>query len=545
MIGTKQRHFAPLIEVSLDELVPADHFYRHLEQTLDLSFVREFVQETYAGGGRPSIDPVVFFKLQLVMFFEGIRSERLLMRHAADRLSVRWYVGYDLHEPLPDHSSLTRIRERYGVEVFRRFFEAIVEQCQQAGLVWGQELYFDGTKVAANASLDSVKPRFVIEAHLMNVFEQDGEAPVQETEQTSSLEATPPEPGDQEETNLPIPLPVALSQEEREELCQHNAERHDWIEEVGAQDRRVSSRGYQRLADLRVSTTDPDATLMLTKHGADMGYHTHYVVDGGKARIILQVLVTPSEVMDNQPMLDLLWCVRFRWKLWPRHVTGDRKYGTEENLVAIEREQIRAYIPSPDLDHRTEFFSSDRFRYEAERDIYLCPAGKELRFDRPHSTERQLRYRARARDCNHCPLKAQCTTSKQGRSLCRSVDEEYLDRVRAYQPTEPYKKALRKRSVWVEPLFAEGKDWHGMRRFRLRRLWRVNCEALMRAAGQNLKRLLKQRGWGRRPYPGEAVFTLFLACFGWLTRPSLGYASPSSMMSSPSLLSKRKSIPSY
>jgi transposase len=112
MMGSKARHFAPLIHVSLEELVPPEHFYRHLERSLDLSFVREFVQQTYANGGRPSIDPIVFFKLQLVMFFEGIRSERLLMRHAADRLSVLWYLGYDLGEPLPDHSSLTRIRER-------------------------------------------------------------------------------------------------------------------------------------------------------------------------------------------------------------------------------------------------------------------------------------------------------------------------------------------------------------------------------------------------------------------------------------------------
>jgi len=128
MMGQKERRFAPLINVSLEELVPQDHFYRHLERTLDLSIVREFVQETYAGSGRPSIDPVVFFKLQLVMFFEGIRSERLLMRHAADRLSVMWYLGYDFGEPLPDHSSLTRIRERYGIDIFRRFFEQIVEQ---------------------------------------------------------------------------------------------------------------------------------------------------------------------------------------------------------------------------------------------------------------------------------------------------------------------------------------------------------------------------------------------------------------------------------
>src|SRR5947199_2681385 len=174
MMGMKERQFAPLIYVSLEELVPQDHFYRHLERTLDLSFVREFVQETYACKGRPSSDPVVFFKLQLVMFFEDIRSERLLMRHAADRLSVLWYLGYDLGEPLPDHSSLTRIRERYGVDIFRHFFEKIVEQCQQAGLVWGKELYFDGTKVAANAGKESLKPRFFIEAHLESLFGEAG-----------------------------------------------------------------------------------------------------------------------------------------------------------------------------------------------------------------------------------------------------------------------------------------------------------------------------------------------------------------------------------
>jgi len=114
MMGQKERCFVPLVNVSLEELVPQDHFYRHLDKTLDLSFVREFVQETYAGGGRPSIDPIVFFKLQLVLFFEGIRSERQLMRHAADRLSVRWYLGVR-HVT---HCSIPSETERTG----RRFF---------------------------------------------------------------------------------------------------------------------------------------------------------------------------------------------------------------------------------------------------------------------------------------------------------------------------------------------------------------------------------------------------------------------------------------
>src|SRR5438874_6986281 len=198
MMGKKERGFAPLINVSLEELVPHDHFYRHLERTLDLSFVREFVQETYAGIGRPSIDPIVFFKLQLVMFFEGIRSERQLMRHAADRLGVRWYIGFDLGEPLPDHSSLTRIRERYGVRVFRRFFEAIVEQCQQEGLVWGKELYIDSTQVNANADLDSLTPRTAREAreaiqhHLSALFAEA--TPEPESAEGTSRDASTPEP---------------------------------------------------------------------------------------------------------------------------------------------------------------------------------------------------------------------------------------------------------------------------------------------------------------------------------------------------------------
>src|SRR5712692_1943760 len=232
MMGRKERHFAPLVNMSLEELVPQDHFYRHLERTLDLSFVREFVEKTYAGGGRPSIYPIFFFKLLLVMFFEDIRSERLLMRHAADRLSVRWYLGYDLNAPLPDHSSLTRIRTRYGVDVFRRFFEQIVEQCQAAGLVWGKELYIDGTKVQANASKDSLKPRFLVEAHLTNVFSSQAEEAAEETKKNVTQEqAVSHEPGEQKETPLAVQLPTSLSLELCEELSQQNEARHDWIEQ--------------------------------------------------------------------------------------------------------------------------------------------------------------------------------------------------------------------------------------------------------------------------------------------------------------------------
>jgi Transposase DDE domain len=154
--------------------------------------------------------------------------------------------------------------------------------------------------------------------------------------------------------NEPIALSTALSQAEQEELASEHASRHDWIAEEGRQQREVHGL-YQRTADFKVSTTDPDATPMRLKGGGThLGYHTHYVVDGGKARIILQVLVTPSEVMDNQPMCDLILRTRFRWKLRPRQVTGDTKYGTIGNIKALEDAGIRAYVPLPNWEERYE-----------------------------------------------------------------------------------------------------------------------------------------------------------------------------------------------
>jgi transposase len=170
MMGTKVRSFAALPrELSLEDLVPEENFYRRLEARLDLSFVRELVAPLYAEGGRPSVDPAVFFKLQLVMFFEGLRSERELMKVAADRLSLRWYLGYDLFEPLADHSSLTRIRERFGTEIFRRFFERIVELLDAAVFAVGN--------VEVTRRVDSCAPRepeLSVGRALHSPFSQEG-----------------------------------------------------------------------------------------------------------------------------------------------------------------------------------------------------------------------------------------------------------------------------------------------------------------------------------------------------------------------------------
>ena len=222
------------------------------------------------------------------------------------------------------------------------------------------------------------------------------------------------------------------------------------------------------------------------------------------------MLVTPGEVSQNRPMLDLLWRTCSRWKLRPHHVTGDGKYGSIENIRAVEEAGIRAYIGLHEAGGRGGFFPKSVFAYDTEEDIYLCPAGETLRaLDDAEGNRkwgRIVTYRAKGSVCAACDLKPQCTTNKNGRSLRRGPGDEHIDLIRAYMETEPYLKAIRKRKVWIEPLFAEGKLWHGMRRFRTRTLEKTNAEALLIAAGQNVKRLLAFGGrWPKKPAQAAAL----------------------------------------
>ncbi len=265
MLGpAKTRDLDRPVLLSLEAAVPYNHFSRHLERTLDLAFVRDRVTECYATGGRPSIDPVVFFKLHLIMFFEGLRFERKLIEIASLHLAHRCGcplggIGYNLDEPLPDHSSLSKIRSRLGLPVFRRFFAAITDQCSQAGLVWGEELLFDATKVRAHAAVTSLVPRLrLLTATHLAALAEDTAA-----------------------------LPASVAEE-----------RWDLLEACRLDPERPPAEGYERTSDRMVSTTDPDAVAMkATGQKAALGYHDHYVIDGGKARIILHALVTPADVI--------------------------------------------------------------------------------------------------------------------------------------------------------------------------------------------------------------------------------------------------------
>lgn len=163
-------------------------------------------------------------------------------------------------------------------------------------------------------------------------------------------------------------------------------------------------------------------------------------------------------------------------------------HGTAENIIALEDAGIRAYVPLPNFTQRTGFHGADRFTYDAHLDIYRCPNDALLRPRKTSFTKGAVVYHADRASCNACPRKAACTESDHGPVAQRRLAARYLDRVRGNPATEPYKRAMRKRQVWVEPLFGEAKEWHHLRNFRLRGLEKVNIEGQLIAAGQTLKR---------------------------------------------------------
>ena len=511
MLGPpKGRELDRSVLVSLERLVPDDHFYRHLDAALDLSFVRDWVAALYAAGGRPSIDPVVFFRFHLIMFFEGIRSERQLVENASLNLAHRWYLGYHLDEPLPDRSSLIKIRQRLGLETFRRFFEHILDLCDEAGLIWGKEVLADATKIQAHADLDSLKPRLqeVVDDHLVALFGEEEQLP--EARETGAREDPP---------RLLHPDRQSNASGEPTETDTQPA-RWAVLEECRLDPARPSSGAYERIGDRKISRTDPDAKPVTLADGRSvLGYQDHYLVDGGRARIILHAFVTPGDVSENQVLLDQLRRTIFRRKLRPRRVIADARYGTAPNVRELEEMGIRAFIPLHEVHTASPYFRLQDFTYDAERDLYTCPRGEELTLRGVDEGAERSIYRARASVCNACPLKERCTTSSKGRVVSRSFHGEFLDRVRGYYGTKAYQKAQRKRGVWVEPLFGEAKQWHGLRRFRLRGLESVNIEGLLVAAGQNLKRYLAARGWGRRWGPRAPLLAGSVPC--WSAVPVL------------------------
>lgn len=434
---------------SLDSLVPDDDPYRRLDVLLDLRWLRRATHHLYSSTGRPSVDPVVIAKLLLIAYLQGITSERELMRQVQVNLSYRRFLHYRLGEALPDHSALTRSRQRLGEATVRRLFEYVLKLCIDAGLVGGELQSVDSTFVQANASLASLRPRLVfVEARTF----------------TEKLFAADSSVEEEQDDNDDGPA-------------------------RGGKDGRRRNDGY-------VSKTDPDSGLYRRRGlRSHLGFLVHFAVDRGK-QVITGVLATGAQERDAAQLLPLLEQVE-QVGVTVEAVAADRGYSTAEVYHALSEREIDAFIPQQRRSN-PEHFDHDHFAYDQQHDRYLCPNGAWL--DRTQGAA-GLRYRARPADCGPCPLRTRCTSGR-ARTLNISLYDADLAAARWLQGTLAAKRAARDRRICSERTFGEAKDNHGLRRAQRRGLPNVTVQSLLTATAINIKRYLKAQ---TKAFPAAAA----------------------------------------
>jgi len=502
MLGQTVFHPKDHHKFSLEDRVPADHLLRQVAAVVDFSFVRRLTARFYSHTGQPGIDPVVLVKMTLIGYLYGITSERRLAEELRLNLAFMWFIGYDLDEIAPDHAVLSKARRRFGMTVYHAFFTEIVRQCEAAGLIVGQLLFADSTLVRANASYASVGARTLL-AHLASVEEHVaalwGENPP----------APANEPGrgklpteDQAQIDRPLSdatglAPLALAEAAgsrppapppagRPHLC-------------GPTDPPTGPQG--RTNELVVRRTDPDAGLV-SRTGVPVAlYHkVHVGVDGGTARIITALAVTPGEIADEE-LLDRLGKEHTGTTgRPPGEVVADAKYGTHATYARWEAQGIRARIPPHWAAEQHRAVPREQFPDDPVKDRFTCPTGQPLtRQGSAHTATSagSIIYRASPKVCSACPLKDACCGTAQARTLSRPNDGGLSDRVRASLRTPHAQRSIRRRLSWAETPMAELKDRHGLRRAHGRGRTAVLIQAYGAALADNIKKLV--RGHRRDP----------------------------------------------
>ncbi len=434
--------------INLEKRIRADHVLRKVTRMVDFDFVYEEVKDSYGYNGNVSVPPPMILKLMLLLVLYNVRSERELMATLPERLDWLWFLGLDLDSEIPDHSVLSKARKRWGVDLFRRFFERIVWQCVESGLVDGRKLFCDSSLIEADASCNSVEDTQGLKRYLSPAYRE--------------LEAR---------------------LEEREE----KAKKDDDPQGTSPRQNVVNQR--------YTSTTDPDASVVRKGQGkAKLHYQTHRGIDGAYG-VITATMIGPGDENEAHRLGDLIEAHHDNSARNPEVIVADSKYGTTANFLECYDRGILAHIPvlkqtQDQQERRRQIFPESLFVYDAEADAYTCPAGQILR-RRKHWVERKAFEYVTARGvCQHCDLRIQCTRSQgAGRTLKRHERQEILDSLRTQAQSGSAKRDIKIRQHFMEGSFAQGTRF-GLKRARWRGQWRVQIQDYLIAVVQNIQLLI-------------------------------------------------------
>ena len=412
--------------ITIEELVPQDHFLRELDSVVDFSFIYDEVREYYCeNNGRPGIDPVVLIKYLLIGFLFGIESERRIEREIQVNMAYRWFLGLDLDERIPDHSTISQLRRRKfnGTDLFRRLFERVLALCIEKELVDGKLILTDSTHVKSNASR---KSEYTV------LVEKEAAWYMERLDRYEALE--------------------------REKLEQ----------EGKIKPKRSRSRKMEPVhVEKTVSATDPEAGF-LQRPGKPNGMHflDHQSVDA-KNGIIVDVAVTPGNVTDAVPYLDRIEYIEEHIGLEIEAVGVDIAYDVSLVHQELSEKGIRLIAPINDEEprYKAELEKAD-FTYNEGNDVFICPQGKQLPLRRLQRSECNIsrEYRADRNDCAGCPIRDKCLSASQPcRRIQVNIFEDAVRRNHAGDGSPEHQRVLALRQIWCEGRFAAQKARHNLR----------------------------------------------------------------------------------
>ena len=478
MQGKKNYQEKLFTSFRLSDRIPEENFYRRLKDSLSLDFLYRLTQKFYGTSGQKSIDPVVFFKLCLVGYLENMITDRGVINHASMRLDILYFLGYDVDEELPWHSTLSRTRQLFPDDIFEEVFTKVLQLCIESGLVKGHTQAIDSAPIKANASMDSLEikvPAEELANHLAKLrvqSQRDRKAKINKApKQQQQISASPKELQDIESRNK------------------------KWSQD---QDMRpgAKNKGSRYTSNkTHYSPTDPDARISVKPGKArKLNYLCNMAVDTG-FHVITDIHGYHADKKDNQYLQDTTMRLNRRLRreglIW-EHLLADAGYSSGENYHYLEGKGIKSYIPA----HGTYKGGPEGFKYVKEGNYWLCPQGKEVTFRKQKLEKGTLKdnYFTKRSDCKGCPIKAACIgKSHEKRINITAYREEYeRNNQRVNSRLGRYMKG--KRQSTVEPVFGILKEHLGLRKIHTIGIKQANQCMHLAAIAYILKQYLKYSG---------------------------------------------------
>jgi len=464
MQGRKTYQEKLFIRFQLSDYIPVDNLYCRLNELIDFSFLYKETAEYYGIDGQKSIDPVVFMKLILVGYLENLNSDRRIINTLRLRLDIRYFIGYDLDEELPWHSTLSRTRQLYGEQVFTALFMKVLEQCIDKGMISGRRQAIDSVFIRANAAISSMERKGIMADALIYGKELQLNQEDEKTEKSSNNDQDKG-PG----AIAPVEKPLSVSHKQEEGL----------------------KKGMQKVSsETHYSPVDIDARLSMKKgKPLALNYLGQVCVDTA-THMITHVQAFTADHRDSEclPLVVSNMVSNLQaHEITVQEVVADTNYSSGTALKTLEEMNITGYIPNIGRYK----YERENFIYHPEGDYYECRNGQALTLQGIYDGDK--RYTRTEKNCRGCPFKDTCIGDKKEVAITETVDKPYYDRMHLRMQTTKAKRLKLKRQSTVEPVIGTLVAYHGIKKVNSKGIEQANKCLTMAAIAYNLKKLLRYK----------------------------------------------------